>query len=464
MIEIGKSDGKSPSKEKELKITDINDDCLSEIFILLNSDDLIQLFGATSRFHNAIKRVLPKKDIKIDGEHLPNLERLYNFLKLFSGQIKNLNVENLWRPRDLQIIEEMLSKYCVDGNVSKYACRFGTMSNAFINTNSKFFESLHSLKLVCLPKDTRSRLNGFRSQNDLVHKFILKTTTTLVELHMQGIAFNLRDLLNILTAYEIETLKLILVTNTRQMKMKDVPVFESVTHLVIISTDKCDWAFASFRNVVNFAFSNVHCDLQPQLLDRILGFKMLKKLQLQLNSISRNEIESFLAKLPTDLETLHLELIGRSFNDEMIKNICRITNLTELCIGSCKHSFNTEYLQLAASLPKLRLFQFESRANATLPEVSIICDFIRLAKNLRLINFMTGDYPKECQFGNQLYDKVVEMCENEKRYSILNVHIVIPLYVCLTKHQFLHTCGWINMKISKDKTLLLQSDLRVDEI
>lgn len=146
----------------ELKITDLNTQCLIAIFKHLNYDDLhnvkrahptifggaVDLAASDGNFTFSLQKVTnDNKQVKI-------MCNIMAFFKAFGGKLKQLNIklkkENTTAYNLLcQHLETLIEYYCVASGTVKH-CSFDDfkLRRSFMKTNEKFFLGLESLRLV----------------------------------------------------------------------------------------------------------------------------------------------------------------------------------------------------------------------------------------------------------------------------------------------------------------------------
>lgn len=408
--------------ERALKIIDLNDDCLFAIVQFLNTDDLINLSRVNSRFQSAIKFVLVTKTILFNGSFLPKLAHLVRFLKDFGSHIKDFSIINLKYISfyDMKVIERFLNKYCANGNLEKCTFKSGKITKEFTE-NSKLFESLKSLELenVCIFDGSRNT----STQNKLVGDLILrskmltqlKIDTTTIDIHpfLESIIRHNNTVSTELTCLKIANANTMLRANMDPVIcIKGLNVFNGVQYPDTLKP---------FVNIEKLSFSlNSHVN---EWLELILNLKLLKELRISVRNVPQDEIDSFFRRLIINIEVL--VLYTNELSDEIIKSICKMTNLKELYLGfGSTRCFNRDCVALASNLKNLCKFQFNGCLdirNEILSETSALIDFIKIGENLQTIWLQTIKDPSNV--ANELYERLVEVCANGNRKTVLNVNV-----------------------------------------
>lgn len=133
-------------EDSDLKITDLNDDCLTQIVNFLPLTDLFQLFKAIKSFWSAIANVLPKQIVKLTPKSYSMKDGL--FFQTFGCNIKKLKFLRLTQNQ----MDKFINDYCAGGGIAEIVIIDGyrskmTLCEQFIEKNSQFFKPLKSLSL-----------------------------------------------------------------------------------------------------------------------------------------------------------------------------------------------------------------------------------------------------------------------------------------------------------------------------
>lgn len=434
------------SDNNNLKITDLNEYCLTEIVKLLNSDDLVHLCQVNTRFLPAIDKVVPKKEICCTINNGENGKPLGFFLKLFGHRIVNLKICG-YGTTEKKIIEGFVKKYCANGNVKK--CNFRQeISKEFIEGNTKFFESLESVDVSC---------GGMFD--------ILTKPIKLKEIKVMGYDDINPVLSGVLTARakEIETMKISLGVLSQ---IHQLPKFHAVKFLSLFSLweENNDYnVLASFPNVQHFT---AYVGRRFKYLDNILQLKHLKKLRLYFHDKPSERSTALFKHLKTQvtLESLRVSFqYGPSSSRDLLNNICGMTNLKELYldlsgIRSKFRPLSNEniVLNIAVNLKQLRIFAYRHFH----PNPKDIADFKRMSKfvdiaeNLQTLIF----YRKDISYDvfNQFHDELTK--SGAQRKTALNVVVMVENKYYRGKELFLQKNKWLKMRISIYQCLALMEE------
>lgn len=133
---------------RALQITDLNDDCLTEIFKYLQLEDLNSLSVTNTRFFNPIKSAVPYIETTLNNLR-SNFKYNKDFFVNFGDQVRNLHFQ-YFQPYPFATIffEKILNDF-FRGNRVKH-CTFTrcALSKGFVLRNAEFFRSLETLNLV----------------------------------------------------------------------------------------------------------------------------------------------------------------------------------------------------------------------------------------------------------------------------------------------------------------------------
>lgn len=135
------------AEESDIKITDLNNDCLIQIFNHLDYPDLLNVRKANSAFHDAVESVcrLKKFEFNIKIPDLEHLKVLQAFLSLYGVAIKKSKIRiSLHRDASLDDVNLVIAS-CSQANISHCSLNNLHLIREFLAKNSGFLKSLESL-------------------------------------------------------------------------------------------------------------------------------------------------------------------------------------------------------------------------------------------------------------------------------------------------------------------------------
>lgn len=434
-IKLDFESGVTTSYKNELKITDLNVDCLVEIVKYLHSDDLINLCQVHFRFLPPIGKVVPKKVIYIRN-CVENHKSLNVFLKLFGHRITCLDLDGK-SSLEARIIEGYVSAYCANGNVK--SCNFDlNVLKKFIDRNTKFFESLESVD------GSSEHMLYMVTKQIKLKKFNI--------INIQNDNFDLHGIQSA-KANEIEFLKIQL---SHLAQIDDLPLFTAVKVLLLQSYgphDRMDQYLKVLLHFPNVRDLTVDVRSYFKGLDGILQLNHLKKLHLRFYCHNSRESKStFFEQIQSQstLESLRLTFAGSCCLSKLnFYEICKITNLKHLYLHSLFPLSNGgDLLDIAKKLEQLRSFVYDSRywhQYGTKSTPDIICQFVQIAKNLE--TFIFHQEYISIEVFNQFYDELTGLVGS--RETTLNMVLMVNKkdWVFYEKPVFLQKNKWLKMRM-----------------
>lgn len=408
-------------KKLKLKITDLNDDCLIEIVKNLNSNDLISLYQANSRFTNAIEIVVPKITFKIEIN--ADLEKTEKFSKKFGDRIKILYVEN-----ENGLVK--LIKYFNGGNVK--SCELvrlhGVIDEEFIEQNFVFFKMLQSLKLVGLFIVS----SVYEKLFDVIAEI---KTLTLIRVKFSFLLTNADVLTKIISFRHLKILEMNACTFGHGRDYFALPAGTSTT----VNELKLglEWLDMSILN----HFPNVN-SLNLILPWFIFNYEPLNMSNLKTLSLSCGEgihlpelIFSTFAEC-NSLERLDLEVQNWNVFACVFRNILEIGNLKELNLNIRRSSF----INLMDIVHNFKQFQSFSIRGPDMINEEILCQLIQLLPDLDFV-CVAASAPYQ-----SLYDRLADIRKNQSSRHILYVE-VLNYHDRRAAPVFIQDNKWVKMRV-----------------
>lgn len=141
-----------------IKITDLNTQCLIEIFKYLQVEDLCSLSQLHSTFRHAIGFVVRKRKctfrFSAKEDAIPFCYRTGEFLKLYGDKIEDLYFALIgWFGKPFYLLlrmhlEVLIKSHCTRGNLKQFSLYDFHLRPKFIEDHPQFFKSLHSISMI----------------------------------------------------------------------------------------------------------------------------------------------------------------------------------------------------------------------------------------------------------------------------------------------------------------------------
>lgn len=405
---------KAETEASALKITDLNDDCITEICRYLPADNLYQLHSAHKRFYIPIKNAVPSIKVEINGEEAE--ENIEGFLKVFGDQVRILQALNWWNTKIMDFFRWM-NLYCSKNNVKD--CKFTNsyLTKELMNRNSGFFESLYILEFEIIHMKSKHQ-NIFGT---LIKDMRLeKSSSTSSAGSGQTI---LNELHGLMSTWD----------------MSDDGIDKSANFSLVT---KLTFLFGTYNyNMLSWFPNLVALDIViPETFDLsiILNLNHLSELTMHLQYIAKEEQDAVISVISTfnTLKSLSLTMnrMESDDNGKTINSICAMTNLEELSLKNAlpvHSSSDAHLLKIADSMTHLRRFQYEYDDNE-----AILCEFVRRAKQLRTLSLeLMGEEKEYVDF----YEELTSIREEQSNESVLYVRI-------FEDHPGLQSNRWVQMR------------------
>lgn len=404
--------------ENPTKLIDLNTECFIELFQYLSYKDLFNLNCVHSRFFDAIEYVIGTSvsnnltlSINFDDKNFRNeLELLKRYLALFGRRMKCLKLKlegSNWMhyrlcQRDLQ---KAILVHCTNGNVKHCSFDNFLVEKRVFKMMLYFFSELLTLELVYsadVGKEYMFWLMHLVAVGEL--RIFKCSPITMCKLNF--------NILHCIAASQLETCVIDLCRHI-DYEIDELPVNETVKHLDLgrISYDPAILEY--FPNIEHLRYNNVlHLgySLQPiSDLTKLKRFELSGSLTTEclflLSELAnRNHLESF---------TYH-EWYPTT---EVFDIICRMTNLTELCVNLTVKDC-PRLPQLGHNLKNLRTISIhlidDNKFDAVM---STILEFVKVAKCLIQLKlaFLFG----KLGYHQKLYENVVDIRQTNGFTDIL---------------------------------------------
>lgn len=456
------------SIEYETKITDLNEDCLINIFKYVHYNDLVNLNEVRSSFHAAIETVISttkyftfQPPIKASRENILNaFNQFKDFVQLFGGIINGIEID-LWT---------MCSRFCTYSTPEMDHFMFlnGEIEQ-FINelaANNVFIE--------------RWTFKGFKLRESLVvsnptwwhHVKHLKGESSLLPgdaSHLSNLQIDIlwifRSLPNLLTLKIIENSSQIvypdlILQKIAESKLEEIVIITSFRHsieelpsMAVNSTVKhieigfCDYSeqFSAlpryFTKLNTLKYIEVDRAV-PTHWPMIFQFPQIKHFGIYYDGSYFNDSEFFAeAARHNKLESLEIsfyEFFSKKEDAEpgnagmeaqehsIVAEICKMTNLRKLCLLMDFKFKETLHLhQIAQHLINLREFHFycESLLTNVRMQESIL-EFVSCATNLTKLCLVVDDWD-DLSEPVPFYQKLVNIRRNQENSAVLRVFITV---------------------------------------
>lgn len=413
-------------EKKELKITDLNDDCLTEIFKLLKPDDLLSSFEAHKRFSRPIENAVSDMCVTLN---LTDCEKINKtFIETFSDKIRKLNVVNNADAVDRSSeCRELISEYFSDGNLRNLSFDNFELNASFIVKNVNMFKSLNSFKLT------------FAEMNECDYEKLFEAIANVKELELSNYWYvgNRRypdTISHVCSLLHLTKLKIRL-PSVRDINT--VPVNTTVKELSLYLSLPVDMLLISkFPNVDTLHLSvDRKCDYESSEIPKMANLK-------RISIIFYNEFftEPYFLKLadPNTLESLDLQV--KEINNNVGEALYQMIDLRQLSL-KLKKCINLDLLKIATNLQKLRRLSIDETGLVCHINIELICKFVQLAKNLQFLQIrISGRHKIFC-------DKLTEIRKIQNNKTVLNVELVsrsCQNTICIRSNE------WIKVRLVKE--------------
>lgn len=391
-------------ENKEIKIIDLNNSCLIEIFKNLNYEDLLSLKKARNSFGAAVDFVVRTSDIQFtikrseinqDDQYVVQFRKIKRFLQEFGNKLKSLRimidyaVENR-RSLISYIFQTLIENYCSNGNIEHCTLSNFDFSKEFLDENQIFLRSLVSLKLMHVDFNNDEMLClmdfiiGSRIKELVIYSWIYP------------IEFNI---LKKIASSRLESVYICVDDGFKGENREDYENFDIPVNTALKSLKLPLFAFDSaylkhFPNIEALKY-----DYHPRPLNHICDLVKLRELTLNYEYEDFGEISSILERLAERNSLKQLTLYDSSTGahkfdraDETLlaRILCKMTNLEDLKLET-SFSFVHHLPQIAQKLRNLKRFCYEPTDMLEIgPEVNhmlaTLLEFVRKAKNLVYLN------------------------------------------------------------------------------
>lgn len=407
--------------KKLLQITDLNDDCLTEISKFLDIENLYNLYKSNRRFYIPIRNAVPSIQATITGPKISrNWENIENFLQVFGNQVRDLHIIECWKFH-IEFYEKCVNKYC-SGNTVRH-CTFSRVfvTKDLIVSNARFFRSLKSLKFDRVALQP-SGLAFLHECKEMSWQQTQPSDTS---------AWNIYD----------ELLVLLGSSNFAYDEINNSPRYILTKSLSAQTNDINYSSLMKFPNIVTLEcelFNNFDIALTMQNLNH------LKEMRLFLHYIPKEKQDAIISAISSlntlKSITLRLDRTETDDNGKMVESICAMTNLEELCLKNTlplHSSSDPHLLKIANSLKKLKMFHYEYGNNET-----ILYEFLRRAKGLKtlILDETYEEYDWDDRY-EKLCDDLVTIREEQSSKYVLYVKI-LDCY-----DGFFKQTKWVKMRI-----------------
>lgn len=166
--DISQSNWKEMAEKEPTKLSDLNTDCLLEVFKYLQFEDLTNLKCVHAAFGDALDHIASTKKFKLclnlygfgdaDNYNIYNASNSLNaverYLKTFGRVVQNLNIatnDSQHNTINLQknvFCTNLIRNYCVNGDVKTCAFANFDLSETFLVEHTEFLLALRSLEMV----------------------------------------------------------------------------------------------------------------------------------------------------------------------------------------------------------------------------------------------------------------------------------------------------------------------------
>lgn len=427
-----------------LNIFDLSDDCLAEIFKLLETKDFLELYKVHRRFHPAIKSALKKVFIDIGSidESQNDMEEIENFLDIFGNEIRNLSINAL--NLEPETVEYLIDRYCADGNV--HHCRIDKykIGKEFVKKNVKFFNSLKSLYIYDV-KITVPAVKPFLRA--------IKKIKKLEVANFCKIDFYLLAKLSSMKAFE--TYESYACNNLTMAKIDKLPLLATVKKVTLNSSKLSGYLIEQFPNVENLtlvAMSDCESILSP-----VLRLKCLKKLALLFSA--RGVFRAIIAKLAESNTLEHLNICYDTSHEDNETDVnailCKMTNLISLILSPVVPN-SLKLPELAHNLKKLQRFEIihpnDNPPDECIDEAALF-EFIRLAENLRSLKLDRFLLKDDLTY-EQLYERFANIRQTQNSQHVLYVDMLDKNH----EPVFMQNNKWVQLTIKWYKIELGDDD------
>lgn len=410
--------------EIPMKITDLNEYCLSEIFKNLDFVDVLNVKNAMLAFGDAVDSVVKVKEFKFEIRsfdrriYTKQIHNIDKFLQKFGDKLQYLNFTILPSPYAKAInyhCQPIITEFCNSGNIRHCLLHGFEFGKEFLEDNRRLFTSLESLNI----EFSESQEDYGRSEKI---KFLMEMicTTKIKSIFIQTnghpIKFNVFPyiIMSQLEAchiyqqygediyYDLDTIEYIgqdLSKNSKleELSLRDYP-FDSayLTH------------FPNIRELELTVYSD-NLNLDP-----IADLSMLENIGLSFDEYYLETISRIIRKLAQTNKLTKFRCYGNINTpndydgDSLAMAVCELTNLKTLIL-KIPVLLGSHLPQIAEKMPNLSHF-FHPIARDIIDidhHLSTVVDFIRAAKKLSRFIYFCHVVIMDTEKIQQFYESIV---------------------------------------------------------
>lgn len=411
------------SENEKLKITDLNSDCLSEIFKYLNHNDLVNLKGAHSAFNSATDHVasITKYEFVIKDRHksrkVSNVIRsIDTFLQYFGDKIQHFHIKCYQGTSHEQCnsilylhIETMLKFYCGNGNVKHLSITGFELREDFVRQNLRLFTSLEFLN-AAIDEDKLDWFVEFFKTTGL-NDSIGSTFDTEVNIFEKLVSTLFENLSMQFSHVTDEDLVPENLGSARNHTLKHLELHGNPYHTTVL---------AHFPNIETLAYH--HLEEDHELLS-ILELPKLKTFELTYGFLEFSNVEPFLIKVARQNKLNSLTLNSERLSDtepneyekheeekRLVQILCKMTNLTEL-------KLNHHLERMGSSLKNLRTFYCDPANDYV--DSRFVLEFAKKAKQLIFLDVGCKFNKNKGKDIQMFYDNLVKIRQSQDATKVL---------------------------------------------
>lgn len=395
--------------DPEIKIIDLNAECLIEIFKYLDYIDLLHLQKTHPAFDSAIEYIVKTRHLplKIDiRRKTEDVTSIVEFLQLFGKQMKYLSIQIIDSLKQLvrynfthfdaivdilPDLEQAIKNHCSGGNVKFCSLNLFELRREFLASNAKFFNELETLDVV-------NSIN--ECDFPWFFDFVLASGVRKIKIIIYSGFSVSYDIFQRIAASQLESC-IINFNNCSDFSTDNVPVNSTLKHLNLGQFEYDSNILARcFPMIEHLYFEWISLNTE-YLLDPILNLTQMKHLQFRCSCVEFNQIATFFQTVAqrNHLETLSLKIWSVSDDDthsnveqSLAEILCKMTNLVELTVDT--DLILDQYLPvLGRSLRSLRRMNlkpaFLSKSIAEI--LPVIYGFLEINESLHCLTLAIED-------------------------------------------------------------------------
>lgn len=350
----------------ELKLTDLNNDCLINVFNQLDHSDLLNVKKTHPTFSDAVDAVCRTTefeftiDMKKDENYLQTIRLIDEFLLVYGNQIQASDMRIICEAdkADYELVlnrlRALIADRCNTSNITHCSLFDYPFTPKILHQNERFFKALESLTFC-----NRTESTNYTWLFDFLPTSNLKEFRAVVA-NQEPFFY---ELFAKIAASQLTLCRIISFPQIADVSM-NIPINHTLRRLYLHGVSFNPILFEQFPNIKDL--SVFFCGDNQNLLAPVGGLNKLQRLNLEGHPAFPN-FNAFLGEVAKKkaLEMLTLSILANNQSAEeaaqnahhMVTHFCQMRNLKQLILKT-NISFQCHFPQIGHSLIDLHTFVF----------------------------------------------------------------------------------------------------------